>query len=236
MSIENKKILAITLARGGSKGIKKKNLQKIANKPLIDYTLNEANKSIFIDRYIVSTDDNEIQNYCINKNVDVPFLRPSYLASDTASSTDALQHAVNFCEKYDGKYDIIVELMCTNPFKTSLDIDNCIQMLIDNNADSVIGVSKVEEHHPARLKKIIDGKIVDFCVPEESGRRQDLTPHAYIRNGSIYVLNRDYLMIDNMRFGGDNSFAYLMPYEKSINIDSKYDLIVANSMMHERNA
>ena len=140
MSIKNKKILAITLARGGSKGIKKKNLRKIANKPLIDYTINEANKSTYIDRYIVSTDDQEIQNYCINKNVDVPFLRPSYLASDIASSTDALQHAVNFCEKYDGKYDIIVELMCTNPFKTSLDIDNCIQMLIDNNADSVIGV------------------------------------------------------------------------------------------------
>ena len=165
----------------------------------------------------------------------MPFLRPNYLASDTASSTDALQHAVDFCEKDDGKYDIIVELMCTNPFKTSSDIDNCIQMLVKNKADSVIGVSKVEEHHPARLKKIIDGKIVDFCVPEESGRRQDLRPHAFIRNGSIYVLTRTYLMIDKRRFGGDNSFAYLMPYEKSINIDSKYDLILADSMMVEKN-
>ena len=165
----------------------------------------------------------------------MPFIRPEYLSSDTASSTDALQHGVDFCEKDDGKYDIIVELMCTNPFKTSCDIDNCIQMLINYDADSVIGVSKVEEHHPARLKKIIDGKIVDFCVPEESGRRQDLTPHAFIRNGSIYVLTRKYLMIDKRRFGGDNSYAYLMPYEKSINIDSKYDLILANSMMVEKN-
>ena len=108
-------------------------------------------------------------------------------------------------------------------------------MLINNDADSVIGVSKVEEHHPARLKKIIEGKIVDFCVPEESGRRQDLKPPAFIRNGSIYVLTRTYLMIDNRRFGGENSFAYLMPFEKSINIDSKYDFILANSMMVEKN-
>ena len=235
MSINKKKVLAITLARGGSKGIKKKNLIKIAGQPLIDYTINEANKSIFIDRYIISTDDMEIKNHCLNKNVDVPFLRPAHLASDSASSTDALQHAVNFCEKDDGEYDIIVELMCTNPFKTSKDIDNTIEMLISNNADSVIGVSKVEEYHPARIKKIIDGKIVDFCVSEETGRRQDLRPYAFIRNGSIYTLKRSYLMFDNKRFGGDKSYAYLMPHEKSINIDSKYDLIVANSLLLEKN-
>ncbi len=235
MSIKNKKVLAITLARGGSKGIKKKNLRKIAGQPLINYTINEAFKSIFIDRYIVSTDDKEIRNYCLNRNVDVPFLRPSHLASDIASSTDALQHAVNFCEKEDGEYDIIVELMCTNPFKTFKDIDNSIEMLLNKNADSVIGVSKVEEYHPARLKKIIKGKIFDFCVPEESGRRQDLKPAAFIRNGSIYTLKRNYLMVDNKRFGGNNSYAYLMPHEKSINIDSEHDLIVANSIILEKN-
>ena len=73
MSIENKRVLAITLARGGSKGVKKKNIKKIAGKPLIDYTLSEAKKSIFVDRYIVSTDDQEIKDYCLSKKVDVPF-------------------------------------------------------------------------------------------------------------------------------------------------------------------
>ncbi len=231
MPIQGKRVLGITLARGGSKGIKKKNLSLIGGKPLIDFTIDEGLKSKFLDRYVISTDDQEIQSHCIKRGADVPFLRPSELASDTASSTDALQHAVNYCENENNKFDIIVELMCTNPFKTSVDIDNCIKMLIDNEADSVIGMCKVEEHHPARLKKIINGKIIDFCVPEEKGRRQDLRPFAYIRNGSIYALTRKYLMQDNLRFGGDNSFAYLMPNEKSINIDSPYDLIIANQLL-----
>tara|TARA_B100000212_G_C27270120_1_gene488364 strand:- start:184 stop:894 length:711 start_codon:yes stop_codon:yes gene_type:complete len=234
MSISNQRVLAITLARGGSKGIKRKNLSKIGDKALIDYTIGEAKKSKYIDRYIISTDDLEIKNHCLNRNVEVPFLRPDYLSSDKASSVDALQHAVRFCEKEDNSYDIILELMCTNPFKNFNDINNCLEMMMDNNADSVIGVSKVEEHHPARLKKIINGKIYDFCVPEESGRRQDLRPHAYIRNGSIYALKREYLMNQNMRFGGDNSYAYIMPFEKSINIDSKYDLIIAENLILQR--
>ncbi len=233
MTILDKRVLAITLARGGSKGIKKKNLQKVAGQPLINHTIQETLKSKYIDRYIISTDDDEIKSHCLKMGADVPFVRPKYLSSDKASSTDALIHAVKFCEKKqnDTPYDIFVELMCTNPLKQTIDIDNCIEMLINKKADSIIGVSKVEEYHPARLKKIVNGKIYDFCVPERSGRRQDLKPYAYIRNGSIYVLSRKYLMEDKLRFGGKNSFAYLMPFEKSINIDNEYDLIVADQIM-----
>ena len=234
MSIQGKRVLGITLARGGSKGIKNKNLSMIGGKNLIDFTIEESLKSKFLDRYIISTDSKDIKEHCISRGAEVPFLRPSSLASDTASSTDALQHAVYFCEEDKNKFDIIVELMCTNPFKTFKDIDKCIEMLVDNQADSVIGMCKVEEYHPARLKKIVNGKIIDFCVPETKGRRQDLRPFAYIRNGSIYALTRKYLMIDNLRFGGNNSYAYLMPSDKSINIDSPYDLIIANQLLSKQ--
>ena len=91
-------------------------------------------------------------------------------------------------------YDFVVELMCTNPTKTVEDIDSCIDMLVKTNADSVIAVHKLEDHHPLRIKKIIDGRIVDFCLEEPlESRRQDLKPDAYIRSGSIYALKRDHL-------------------------------------------
>ncbi len=221
------KVLAITLARGGSKGIPKKNLVELAGKPLIKYTLDLAKECSFIDRYIVSTDSYEIKEFCIKQNIDVPFIRPKELASDQASSADALIHAVKFCESQDKvKYDYVIELMATNPFKNKKDVYQCLQKLVDTNADSVIGVTQLEEHHPARIKKIESDKIVDFCVPELSSRRQDLRPMAYIRNGSIYALNRDKLINFKHRFGGDNSRPHIMPQERSINIDSKLDLAI----------
>ena len=219
------KVLAITLARGGSKGIPKKNLANLAGKPLIQYTIDLVKECEFIDRYIVSTDDIEIRDYCLGKKVDVPFLRPSYLASDKATSVDALIHAVEFCERQDKfKYDYIIELMATNPFKNKNDVESCLKKLKETRADSVIGVTKVEEHHPARLKKIESDKIYDFCVPELSSRRQDLRPYAYIRNGSIYALDRNRLIENKHRFGGSNSRPHIMPPERGINIDSHLDL------------
>ena len=228
--------LGITLARGGSKGIHKKNMSLISGKPLIEYTFSEALKSKNIDRYILSTDDVEIANYGKKKGVDVPFLRPSELASDTATSADALRHAVLFCEKQENKkYDLVVELMCTNPFKKSTDIENCIKLFKNNKVDSVIGVSKLEDHHPARIKKIVNGYIRDFAVPETSSRRQDLKPEAFIRNGSIYAISREKLVNDNYRFGGQNSLAYIMEDPANINIDTKWDLLLAEIVMKNLN-
>jgi len=219
------RVLAITLARGGSKGIPQKNLIDLCGKPLLQYTIDLAKDCEFIDRYIVSTDDIEIMKYCQGQGVDVPFIRPAYLATDEATSVDALIHAVNFCETQDEcKYDYIIELMATNPLKNKDDVEKCLIKLKNTNADSVIGVTKVEEHHPARIKKIESDKILDFCVPELSSRRQDLRPFAYIRNGSIYALNRNKLIIERHRFGGLNSRPHIMPYERSINIDSIMDL------------
>lgn len=231
---EQRRILGITLARGGSKSVPKKNIRPLLGIPLIAYTIAEAKKSKFITRYIVSTDSEEIKQVAIQYGAEVPFLRPANLATDNATSSDALQHAVDWVEKDEGQqYDFVVELMCTNPMKTVDDIDAAIEKLMDTGADSVIGVNRLEDHHPARIKKIVNDRIVDFCVPETSSRRQDLTPIAFIRNGSIYAMTRDVLVVRGKRFGTENSRPHVMPEERSINVDTPLDFLIAEILLRE---
>lgn len=227
------KILAITLARGGSKGVKNKNIININGKPLISYTIKEANKSNYIDRYIVSTDSELIRKISIKYGADVPFLRPKKFATDRATSVDALVQAVNWIEKNDGQeYDIIIELMCTNPLKNYFDIDNIIKKIINTKADSVIAMHKLEDHHPIRIKKIVNDRIKNFILKEiPETRRQDLKPPAYIRSGSIYALKRNHLMRDRLRYGSKNSRPYILPQNRAINIDSLADCYVAEKIL-----
>jgi CMP-N-acetylneuraminic acid synthetase len=230
------RILGLTLARGGSKSVPRKNIKPIAGLPLIGYTITEALKSKFITRYIVSTDDEEIRQVAIECGADAPFLRPREFSTDEASSVSAMQHAVDWIEQQEEvKYDYIVELMCTNPMKSAEDIDASIEKLISTQADSVIAVHQLEDHHPARIKKIVDDKIVDFCIAEiPESRRQDLMPEAYIRSGSIYALKRDYLMNDGKRYGSDNSRPYILPPERSVNIDTEIDFMIAELMINKQ--
>lgn len=157
------------------------------------------------------------------------------MAQDTSSSVSALQHAVDWAEKDNKfKYDYIVELMCTNPFKTHEDIDACIRKILISNADSVIAVHKLDDHHPARIKKISNDRIEDFCIEETpESRRQDLKPEAYIRSGAIYVIKRDHLMIENRRYGSFESRPYILSPNKVINIDTELDFIVAESIINK---
>ena len=228
-----KRILALTLARGGSKSVPRKNIRKIMEVPLIAYTIAEALRSHLITRYVVSTDDEEIRQVAIKYGADAPFLRPAEHSTDTASSVSAMQHAVAWVEKDEKvKYDYVVELMCTNPMKTVDDIDACIQKLIDTQADSVIAVHQLEDHHPIRIKKIVNDRIVDFCLPEiPEMRRQDLKPDAYIRSGSIYALRRDHLMLDGRRFGSENSRPYILPPERAVNVDTEIDFLIADCLI-----
>ena len=227
------KILAITLARAGSKGVKNKNIRKILGKPLIYYTIKEALKSKLISDYIISTDSKNISNISKKFGAKVPFLRPKKLSSDNASSVSALQHSVLWMErKNNTKYDFIIELMCTNPLKKQSEIDSLIKKLIKTKADSVIAVNKLEDHHPQRIKKIVNDKIVDFCLKEKNeSRRQDLKPLAYIRSGSIYGMKRDFLIKKKRRYGGKNSRPYILDSKRAINIDNEYDFLVAKEIL-----
>lgn len=228
------RILAVTLARGGSKSVPRKNIRPIRGVPLIAYTIAEALRSELVTRYIVSTDDEKIREVAMRYGGEAPFLRPAELASDTATSLDAIKHAVAWAEADEGReYDFVVELMVTNPMKTSEDIDAALKKIIDTGADSVIGVVQLEDHHPIRIKKIVDDRIVDFCLPEiPETRRQDLKPDAYIRNGSIYAVKRDLLMLHNCRYGTRESRPYVFPPERSVNVDSTIDFLVAEALLY----
>ena len=164
----------------------------------------------------------------------VPIKRPENLSGDTAKPIECIKHAVHLFEKVTNqinKHQFIVELLCTNPFKLSSDIDNVIEKQLSTMADSVIAVMPLEDHHPIRIKKLDGDKIRDFCLPEiPESRRQDLKPDAYIRNGSIYSMRRD-MMESGIRYGTNDSRAYIMPRERTINIDEPMDLVIADILM-----
>ncbi len=229
------KVLAVTLARGGSKKIKNKNIILLNNKPLIYYTIKEAKKSKLIDDYIISTDSNKISKICKKYNVSVPFKRPKSLSKDKSKSVDALIHALKFMEQLKGfKYDYIIELMCTNPLKNSTDIDNIITTMIKKKYESMIAVNRLFDQHPARIKKIIGNKLVDFNFrePLEKGR-QDLKPHAFIRSGSIYGMSRNFLL-NKFRYKSKTSVPYILNPKRVINIDEPKDLLVAKAILNEK--
>jgi len=240
--INDYKILAITLARGGSKTIPKKNIIDICGKPLLQYTTDEVKKSKYIDSYFVSTDDNTIWDTCNKLKTNV-VKRPKELATDKATSADALMDAVERVEETEGKFNYIIEIMCTNPLKTVEDIDGCIEKLNEAmlNTDrgngpidyaSVVSVVQLYDHHPSRIKYIDKdtGVLTDFYPEVPESRRQDLTPEAYIRNGSIYAMTKRYLFDNKARYKKD-TYPYIMPEERTINIDSKADLLMAEILL-----
>ena len=220
-----KRVLAVTLARGGSKRIPSKNIAPIAGLPLLYYTFHEAQKSKYIDKYIVSTEDTKIASVCREHNIDY-HKRPNELALDTTTSAAALIDVVECFEEY----DIIVELMATNPLKSAHDIDCVIEKLVTTGSDSVVSVVRVWDAHPSRVKYIEDDRLMDFYPEIPESRRQDLLPPAYIRNGSIYSTTRASLISTGRRLGRVTR-PYVMPSERSINIDEPIDLYIAQAVI-----
>ena len=225
--IGKKNILAITLARGDSRGISKKNIVGINNKPLLQYTTDEIVKSKYIDDYVVSTDSDEIEEVCNNLNVNV-FRRKK--ASDTQTTAKGLLEVLDYYEKY----DYVVEVMCTNPLKTVEDIDGVIEKLNETGADSVVSVVRVWDNHPLRIKYIENDRLMNFYGNENpdipNARRQDLTPPAYVRNGSIYAMTYKQIVNKKLRIGKDVR-PYIMSADRTINIDEPRDLELAKIIL-----
>ena len=227
------KAIAVILARGGSKGIPKKNIVDLNGMPLIYYTIKAALYSNIFDEVVVSTDCPEIAAVATFHGAQVPFMRPEELSQDHVWSRDALKHAVVECEKIFGKtYDYVVELPCVAPLRNALHIKEAYEKLVETGADSVISVTKMQDKHPVRMKRIVDDTIQGFCkeFPEgEGSRRQDLEP-CYIRNGAIYAMTRD-CIVKNFSRNGDVSRPYIMDELESVNIDSMIDLVTAKAIM-----
>jgi CMP-N-acetylneuraminic acid synthetase len=214
------KVLGVIPARGGSKGIPRKNLVELAGRPLLDWTIDTAQRS-HLDRVIVSTDDDEIAAHAEHCGVEVPFRRPKEISDDNALTIDVVLHALNALGE---EFDAVMVLQPTSPLRTASDIDACLKMLSESSADSVISVVNVGGHHPARMKFIESGFLIDPPFAEEYQPRQNLRS-VFIRNGAIYLTRVSVLR--SRSFEGKNCLAYEMPSERSVNIDTFTDLKIA---------
>ena len=229
------KTLAIIPARGGSKGIPRKNIALLNDKPLISYTINAAIGAENITDIVVSTDDIEIANISKKLGALVPFQRPLNLATDKAESAPVVDHALRFMEKMMGyKYDSILMLQPTSPLRTSKHIDDSIILYNSRECDSLVSIVSVGGNHPLRMK-LLDGESLINYVDQSFWNmlpRQSL-PNVYIRNGSIYLISRE-AFIKSKQLIGENCLGYVMNDEESVNIDSRIDLILADILLKER--
>ena len=232
----SKKILAVIPARGGSKGVPRKNIRLICGMPLIAYSIETALavRHLF-HRVIVSTDDEEIASIARQYGAEVPFLRPAELAGDEIPTVPVLQHAVQFVEQQDSiRLDWVCLLQPTDPFRTVEDIEAALALALQGDCDSVISVVQVFSVHPILMKRIENGRLLPYCIKETEGtRRQDYQPPAYMRNGAIYLVRRDVLMVHNSIWG-EIIRPYIMPEERSVGVDSELDLKLVEILMKER--
>jgi CMP-N,N'-diacetyllegionaminic acid synthase len=238
MPTSRPRILAVIPARGGSKGVPRKNIRLVCGRPLIEYTIETAlsGRDLF-HRVIVSTDDSEIAEVARRAGAEVPFMRSAELATDNAKSVDVLRHAGHFVEQQDGiTLDWIMLLQPTEPFRTREDLERVIEIGEDTGCDSVISVVQVFAVHPMLMKRIENGQLKAWCVEEPEGtRRQDYQPAAYMRNGAIYLTRRD-VLLKHGSIRGQDSRAYIMPPERSVGVDNELDLRMVEILMEQQRA
>ncbi len=220
----NLKILAIIPARGGSKGVPRKNIKLLGNKPLIAYSIESAKQSKLLTEFIVNTEDEEIAEIALQYGAKVPFMRPSELAQDTTPTIDVVKHVILEYEKQNQFFDAILILQATCPFRLENEIDECIEKFIKQGADSLISVKEVPAHYNPHwvFEPNSEGNLI-IATGEKRiiSRRQDL-PKAYARDGSIYITKTSVILEKNSLFG--DSITY---YENNninhVNIDTVED-------------
>lgn len=228
------KALGIIPARGGSKGILRKNIQLLCGKPLIQYTAEAALKAQRLSRVILSTEDEEIAAVGRSCGLEVPFMRPVELAKDDAPTLPVLQHAVQWLEDQGDRYDFICLLQPTNPLRRAEDIDACLAMLEHGDFDSVVSVLPVPlEYNPHWVYLQEEDGLLRLSTNENMPipRRQELPP-AFHREGSIYATRRDVLMNEDSLYGRRVA-GYLMDSATSVNIDGSKDWKLAEDLLSE---
>ena len=224
----NKKILAIIPARGGSKRLPHKNILKLKDKPLIAWSIESAKNSKYIDKLILSSDDEEIINVAKKFGCEVPFVRPKELAQDETRSIDVVLHTLKTLEE---NYDYVILLQPTSPLRTTKDIDKAIEFYFEKEATSVIGVCEME-HSPLWANTLDETMSMENFLDNKynNSRSQDL-PTFYRINGAFYMSKVDSILKNETFFIKENIFAFLMSQEHSIDIDTKLDFIVAEAIL-----
>ena len=233
-SLQSKRAAAIIPARGGSKGIPGKNLKPAAGKPLIAWTVETALAATLLDRVIVSTDSPEIADLARRYGAEVPFMRPAHLAQDDTPGIAPVLHAAQWLADNEGyRPDMIMLLQPTSPLRIPEDIDRAIELIREKGADAIVSVTPVEAH-PYWMKQIDGaGRMTDFIKLDQPFlRRQDL-PEAYALNGAIYVVRRT-VLLERETFFPENTYAYVMPAERSLDVDTTWDLYLADLVLTDR--
>lgn len=227
--IRNQRVLGLIVARGGSKGVPRKNIRLVNGKPLICWSIEEARKSQFIDRLILSSEDPEIIDVALKSGSDVPFIRPANLAEDQTSTFEVVEHAL----KEMNNFDLVVLLQPTSPLRLVSDIDTCISKCSSANIDACVSVVQSRSHPAWMFSVSPEGHLSPFLkqtkIPE---RRQDLIP-AYELNGAVYVAKIPWYL-EQKTFIGPTTAGYEMPLERSIDLDTEEDFRILESLLARR--
>jgi len=226
----SRKVFCFILARGGSKGVPRKNVRMIAGKPLIAHSIEVAKNTKYIDQIFVSTEDPEIKKISIKYGATV-IDRPKELASDTSLYLDAVKHLISVVPKLQKNNPIIVMLSPTSPIRKTLDVEKCVELL-DENVDSVVSVIEAKIH-PSRMLVKQDASLMHFYLNElPISNRQEAEP-LFAINGSIYVTNLDLLKNQQYYILGGRIKGYLMDEKHSIDIDTEFDFDVCKLLMEK---
>ncbi len=225
--INGKTILAIIPARGGSKGLPGKNIVDVGGKPLLAWTIDQAKESKYIDRFILSTDDAEIISVAEQYGCDVPFVRPKALASDSAGSMGVVFHVLETLQE---KFDYVALLQVTSPLRTASDIDACVEQCEKLNVPACVSVVEVDKS-PYWMYHLGDNNLMQPVMDRSDfpTRRQD-TPKVYAINGAVYVARTRWIVHQN-HFVTAETVAFVMPKERSIDIDSPLDLAILKTIL-----
>jgi len=211
-------ILAIIPARGGSKGVLRKNIKPAGGKPLIGWIVEAAKKSRYIDRLILSSDDSEIINVAKRYGCDVPFVRPSNLAWDGSSVSDVVLHAINEIEGY----DYVMLLQPTSPLTVTKDIDGCIESCINSSAKSTVSVTEPDKSPYWMFNMEKDNRLVPVLGEKYFNRRRQDLPLVYIPTGAIYIAETKWFL-KNRSFYASSTLGFFIPQERCLDIDSELD-------------
>lgn len=231
----NKKILAIIPARGGSKGIPKKNIKPLDGKPLLYYSIREAKKSKWINRLVVSTEDPEIKKVAEEFGAEV-IDRPLELSQDTSTTPDTLIHVINYFKaKENYSPDIVILLQATTPLRKSQDIDKAIELFVKKSPDSVVSVCEAPaKMNPHWVRKIEHGLLKPYLKEDEDRphlMRQEL-PKVYWRNGMIYIVKTE-ILLKTKNLYGDICIPYIMEPRYRINIDEPTDFMLVELLIEK---
>ena len=225
-------VVCVIPARGGSKGLPGKNIKALCGKPLIAYTIEQAKQSRYIDRVIVSTEDEAIAQISLKYGAEVPFMRPKELAEDSVATVDVLLHAIHWLEDKQYLFDILVLLHTTTPMRSVEDIDHSIANLVEEKADNIFSVTEAHRNPYFNMVEINKNGYAALAKQGNFTTRQ-AAPLIYDMNSSIYVWWKDILK-EKKRIFSDKTIIYVMPKERSIDIDDHIDFKIAEMMMSER--